>query len=144
MTRLEVYEIFGNPADLRIFLGQERAGGKYGVGFWRGPGHRYKILVESSPHFTKPEDAIAYIKKTLEEICEICTNDSADPNNPLTRIFGTIDQKANKDNVLNDDWINWIVKELTEKQYAHTFERSDHTNANSKSGRTVSKGRHAS
>lgn len=142
MTRLIAYEIFGNPADLHIVIGQERAGGKYAILFCRGPGHKFKLMLESEPYFDKAEDAVPFIKETLELVCDICAKDAVDPKSPLATMFPNMNRGADENGMLNANWIAWIVSELTEKNSADTYTRSDYAKATSQPGGAVPKSGH--
>ena len=123
ISRITAYEIFANPNDLEIFIGQENEQGKWAIVFERGPGHNFKLLLDTAPVFEKPEEAIVAIKNTLEIIVDAVTKEAEDPNG-----FIRIDKEeliAHPENVLSARLIERIVADLEKDHVASTWKGTE-------------------
>ncbi len=77
ISMITALEIFTNPGDLKIAIGQEKEGSKFAIGIFRGPGHNFRPMLTSQPFAEKLEDAVKAIKGILESIREDLTKDFA-------------------------------------------------------------------
>ncbi|MEI8337712.1 MAG: hypothetical protein WCF92_01020 [bacterium] len=114
-------EIFTNPNDLEIIIGQKKAGDKFEIGFFRGPGHRFKPMLTSEPFAEKLEDAVEAIKGILESICEALTKEFSDQKSLPSQYLNPEGHKINQSKVLNTDLINRILEELRQHKVASTY-----------------------
>jgi hypothetical protein len=122
-------EIFTNPADLEIIIGQDKEGAKFAVGIFRGPGHNFKPMLTSQPFAEKLEDAVEAIKRTLELIHEVLTKDCEDRKS----LPSLSSQCLNPDGleidlfeVLNLELITRILEELRRHRVASTYKMLAH------------------
>ena len=115
---LTAMEIFTNPHDLLIVIGQPKENGNYVFEICRGPGHDYKILLNTTPVFTKKEEVVKKIGEILTVIQEACKEELEDKKSVFHPIFGPIDLAK----VLNAEIIEHIIKELENKSFINTCE----------------------
>ena len=122
MTMLTALEIFTNPHDLEISIGQEKKGiGKYALLICRGPGHNFKLMISSTPFAEKVEDAVLVIKEILEVTVEAVTKEFKERTSVLSQYLNPDGKTIDQSKVLNADWINRILEELRTKQVASTY-----------------------
>jgi hypothetical protein len=105
-------EIFTNPGDLEITIGQEKVGAKFAIGIFRGPGHNFRPILTSQPFAEKLEDAVEAIRGTLESIREALTKDFADRKSLPSQYLNPDRQEIDPSKVLNQDLIRRILEEL--------------------------------
>ena len=114
-------EIFTNPGDLEITIGQEKEGAKFAIGIFRGPGHNFKQMLTSQPFAETQEDAIEAIKGVLESIHEAMTKEFADRKSLPSQYFNPDGQEIDQAKVLNPDLISRILDELRQHRVAGTY-----------------------
>ena len=73
LSMITALEIFTNPGDLEITIGQEKEGAKFAFGIFRGPGHNYKPMLTSQPFTEIREDAIKAVEGVLQTVHEAIT-----------------------------------------------------------------------
>ena len=115
-------EIFTNPSDLEISIGQGKGGGKFSIFISRGPGHDFKILLSSQPFAESTEAAVKAVGEILESIRKAATDTLGDKENPLTQILNPDGQAIDQSKALNPDLIRRILEELRKHKRAGTYE----------------------
>ena len=115
-------EVFTNPSDLEISIGQEKSGGKYAIFISRGPGHDFKILLSSQPFAESMEAAVKAVGEILESIRQAATNTLGDKENPISQILNSGGQEIDQSKALNPDLIQRILEELRKHKRAGTYE----------------------
>jgi len=121
ISRLIALEIFTNPSDLEIIIGQEKSSGKYAIAIMRGPGHNFKMMLDSEPFAENFEDALKTAREILEIIQQAITKELKDPENLVIQILNLDKQAIDQSKVLNPDLINRIVDELRKHKIASTY-----------------------
>ena len=121
ISRLTALEIFTNPNDLEIIIGQEKKSGKYAIAIMRGPGHRGKMLIDSEPSIEKFEDALEAVKTILEGIQQFITKEFEDPKSFISQFLNQDSQAIDQSKALNPDLINRIMDELRKHKIASTY-----------------------
>jgi len=121
ISRLTALEIFTNPNDLEIVIGQEKSSGKYAIAIMRGPGHRGKLLIDSEPTIEKFEDALEAVKTILEGIQQFMTKEFEDPKSLVSQFLKSDDQIIDNSKTLNPDLINRIMDKLRKRKIASTY-----------------------
>ena len=114
-------EIFTNPDDLEIMIGQEREGAKFAIGIFRGPGHNFKPMLESQPFAENIEDAREEVKGPLESRREALTKDFADQKSLLSQYLNPDGLEIDQSKVLNPALISRILDELRQHRVASTY-----------------------
>ena len=117
---LTALEIFTNPNDLEILIGQEKGGGKYAFAITRGPGHDFKMMISSQPFTEKLEDAIEVIKVILESIREAIARDFENIKSVPSQYLNPDGQAIDQSKILNNELIVHILDELRQHQVAST------------------------
>jgi hypothetical protein len=115
-------EIFTNPADLQITIGQEKEGAKFAIGIFRGPGHNFKPILTSAPFAETLEGAVKAVGNTLEEIRAAMVQQFADPKSFASQFVNPTDCPIDQSKVLNEDLIRRILDELRKNKVASTFD----------------------
>jgi len=121
ISRLTALEIFTNPSDLEIVIGQEKSSGKYAIVIMRGPGHNFKTMLDSEPFTEKFEDALEAMKTILETVQQSVTKELEDPKNLTSQFLNSDSQAIDQSRVLNPDLINRIMNELRRHKVASTY-----------------------
>ena len=121
IRRLTALEIFTNPSDLEIIIGQEKSSGKYAIAIMRGPGHNFKMMLDSEPTIEKFEDALEAVKTILEGIQQFMTKEFEDPNSLVSQFLNPDNQAIDQSRALNPDLINRIMDELCRHKVASTY-----------------------
>lgn len=121
ISMITALEIFTNPGDLKIAIGQEEEGSKFAIGIFRGPGHNFKPMLTSQPFAEKLEDAVEAIKEILESIREDLTNDFANVKSLLSQCLNPDGLGIDQSKVLNPDLIARILEELRQHKVARTY-----------------------
>jgi hypothetical protein len=121
ISRLTALEIFTNPNDLEIVIGQEKSSGKYAIAIMRGPGHNFKMMLDSESSIENFEDAFRAVKETLETIQQAMTKELGDPENLVTQFLNPDSQVIDQSKTLNPDLINRIMDELRRHKVASTY-----------------------
>ena len=114
-------EIFTNPNDLEISIGQEKGGGKYALVISRGPGHNFKIMLSSQPFAERIEDVVEAIKGILETIRQSIIGEFENNRSFLSQCLNPDEQTIDQSKVLNSDLINRILDELRQHHLARTY-----------------------
>lgn len=118
---LTALEIFTNPDDLEITIGQEKEGAKFTIGIFRGPGHNFKPMLTSQPFAEKLEDAVEVIKGILESIREAIAKDFANRKSLPSQYLNPDGLEIDQSKVLNLDLIARILDELRQHKVASTY-----------------------
>ncbi len=118
ISRLTCLEIFTNPTDLQIMIGQEKNNGKYAIGIFRGPGHNFKPLITSGFVIESFKEAIEEIKKILESIHYTIESELKKKGSLLSSYLNPSDQSK----TLNLDLISRILKRLRQHREVDTAE----------------------
>ena len=121
ISRLTALEIFTNPSDLEIVIGQEKKSGKYAIAIMRGPGHNFKMMLDTEPFTEKFEDALEAVRNTLETVQQAMTKELEDPENLVTQFLNPDNQALDQSKALNPDLINRIMEELRKHKIASTY-----------------------
>jgi hypothetical protein len=114
-------EIFTNPNDLEMSVGQDQASGKYAFCIGRGPEHDFKILVSTSPFATTLDEAITSVKETLQAIQQGITRDLEDKNSLPSQFCNPRGETIDQLKIFNEDLIEKIVNDLKQNQVASTY-----------------------
>jgi hypothetical protein len=121
ISLISALEIFSNPSDLEFVIGQEKEGGKFAIGIYRGPGHNYKPIVTSRPFTEKFEDAVEEIEKLLNSVHESVTAALVKKDSFLEGLVVSDSQQ-----VLNPELITRIIDELRQNKKASTCKMFAH------------------
>ena len=122
ISMMSALEIFTNPGDLEITIGQEKKGAKFAMGIFRGPGHDFKPILTSQPFAETQEDAIKAVERVLQTVHEAVTETLRNPDSLASRYLIPDEQKIDQSKVLNQDLIGRILDELRQHQKASTCE----------------------
>ncbi|MCK5027097.1 MAG: hypothetical protein KAS07_01635 [Candidatus Pacebacteria bacterium] len=115
-------EIFTNPGDLQIIIGQKEKGAKFAVAITRGPGHNFKLMLTLKPFAKTQEEAIKAIEEILQTVRKDVTREFKDLKSLSTQYLNPDNQKIDQSKVLNQDLIERILEELRVHRIANTFE----------------------
>ncbi len=121
ISMITALEIFSNPKDIEIQVVKDERSGKYAIVFTRGPGHNFKLMLDSPPVFEKLEVAIGAIKETLEFVQEHGNKELSDKNSLFAKISNPEGQEVDQSRVLNSDTIARIIEELKKNMVASTY-----------------------
>jgi len=121
ISMITALEIFTNPGDLEIIIGQEKEEAKFTIGIFRGPGHNFKPMLTSQPFAETQEDAVEAIKGTLESIREALTKDFADRKSLPSQYLNPDGLEIDLSKVLNPELIARILEELRQHRVASTY-----------------------
>ncbi len=121
ITMLTALEIFSNPRDLVVSTG--RVEGKYAIAISRGPGHNFKILIDSQPFAETPEAATKAIHEILGSIREAATKQLGDRESIPSQYLNPSGRRLHQSKVLDADLIDWILNELREGRVARTYQK---------------------
>lgn len=105
-------EIFTNPGDLEITIGQENEGSKFAFGIFRGPGHNFKPMLTSQPFAETQEDAIKTVEGILQTVHEAIAKEFKDSGSPASQYLNPDGQEIDQSKVLNQELITRILEEL--------------------------------
>lgn len=122
LTRITALEIFTNPHDLEIIIGQGKAGDKFAFGIFRGPGHNYTPMLTSVPFAETKEDAIKSVEEILQTVHWAITNDFENRKSFVSQYLNPEGQEIDQSKILNQDLIARILDELRQHQRANTFD----------------------
>lgn len=120
LSLITALEIFTNPDDLEIKIGQEREGEKFSIGIFRGPGHNYKPMLNSGAFAKTLEEAVEAVKEILETVCKAITKDFADRKSIPSQYLNPGGLEIDQSKVLNPDLVSRILDELRKKRSAST------------------------
>ena len=120
ISMITALEIFTNPGDLEITIGQEKGGGKFAIGIFRGPGHNYKSVLTSQPFAETQEDAIKAVEETLQTVHEAITKESENRGSLASQYLNPDGQEIDQSKVLNQELIARILGEIRQLQKAST------------------------
>jgi hypothetical protein len=121
INRLTAIEIFTNPSDLEIVIGQEKSSGKYAIAITRGPGHNFKMMLDSEPFTEKFEEALKAVKTILETVQQSVKKELEDPKSFTAQFLNPDNQALDQSKALNPDLINRIMDELRQHRVASTY-----------------------
>ena len=123
LTMITALEIFTNPGDLEIGIGQEKNGARrYCFGIYRGPGHNCKALLTSEPFAETKEIVIVEVGKILGIIHDVAMKELKNPESLISQFLNPDGQEVEPSRVLNSDLISRILEELRAKGCASTCE----------------------
>ena len=126
ITMSTALEVFTNPYDLFISIGQEKDGGKYVFVIMRGPGHDFKPLISTTPFFGSAEDAVKALELNLNLMSMAARTAFANKKGDMEILLLLADHGLSggidESNVLNPDLIKRIGVELRERRVAKTYE----------------------
>ena len=128
MSMITAMEIFTNPHDLEIIIGQEKSGGKFAIGIFRGPGHSYRPLVTSHMCAETVKDAVETVQGILEMIEQVMAKEVLNRDSVAFQYLNPEGQEIDQSKVLNPDLIGSIVRELEQHQKASTYKMFAPTN----------------
>jgi len=117
---LTALEIFTNPWDLEITIGQKKDGAKFAIGIFRGPGHNFKPILTSQPFAETREDAIRAVEKALQTIHEAVTKEFKNSRSLVYQYLNPDGNVIDQSKVLNPDLITRILEELRVHEKAST------------------------
>jgi len=120
-SRLEAYEIFTNPYDLEIIIGKIKGNDKYAFAISRGPGHNFKLLIDSEPFAETSEEAVKVVKEFLDSIQQFVTKEANDPKSLISTFLNPDNEEIDESKILTPDLINKIAEDLQKKQVASTY-----------------------
>ena len=116
-------QIFSNPTDLLVTIFQHKETKQYGVGIFRGPGHRYMpLLTQDQFPYKSYDEAVVCAKETLEAIRDGAKKEFENKDSLTASIFNPDGEKVDESKVLNDNVISWIIEQLKKKKEADTSE----------------------
>lgn len=122
ITRSTALEIYTNPGDLEITVGQEEESGKFAIGIYRGPGHNFKLMISSVPFAESLEDAIEVIRKEVLELSmHAIEKDLEDPESFISQYLNPDGAEIDQSKVLNPGLISRILDELRQHRIASTY-----------------------
>jgi hypothetical protein len=113
-------EIFTNPGDLEITVGQEKEGTKFAIGIFRGPGHNYKPMLTSQPFAETQEDAIKAVEGTLHTVYEAIIKEFENRDSLASQYLNPDGRKIDQLNILSKELIVRILDELRQHGKAST------------------------
>ena len=120
ISMLTALEIFTNPGDLEITVGQDKDGDKFAIGIFRGPSHNYKPMLISQPFAETQGDAIKAVEETLQTIYKVITKEFKNSRSLASEYLNPDKQDINQSKVLNQDLISRILEELRAHRKAST------------------------
>jgi len=121
ISRISALEIFTNSSDLEITIGQEKGGGKFLIGIFRGPGHNFKPILTSGPFAEKFEDAVEAIGNTLTSIHDVVVKEFSNPSSIPSQYLNPGGHEIDQSKILNPDLISRILNELRQHKVASTY-----------------------
>ena len=121
ISMITALEIFTNPSDLEITVGQSEPGKKFTIGIFRGPGHNFKPMLTSEPFAENLEGAVEAVSEVLESIHEAMVKDFADRGSIPSQYLNPEGLEIDQSKVLNPDLIARILVELRQHQTASTY-----------------------
>lgn len=113
-------EIFANPGDLEITIGQETEEAKFAIGIFRGPGHHFRPLVTSQPFAETKEEAIKAVEGILRTVQEAITKELDSRDNLTSQYLNPDGWEMDQSKVLNLDLISRILDALRQHGVAST------------------------
>lgn len=122
LTLITALEIFSNPQDLYIFIGQKDGSDKFAFAISRGPGHNFKPMLSTTPFFETEEVAIDEIKKILEQVREAATKELEDEKSMASQFLKPEGMEIDQSKMLNQELIDRIVEELKKSKSVNTWE----------------------
>ncbi len=121
ISALTGLEIFTQPDDLEFSVPKAKVGGKFGILITRGPGHNFKLLVSGDPILDTREAAIEIIKGGLQDILIKSEQTLTNPSDFLRGLINPENLPLAQMNVLTQERIDWIIKELAAHGIASTY-----------------------
>lgn len=122
LSRLTALEIFSNPRDLEITIGQEDGRGKFTFAIFRGPGHNFKLMLSSQPFAETQDEIVSEIGRILQFVCEFCTKELMDKGGFIHELLNPEGQEFDQSQILNQGQIDRILEELRQHKKASTHE----------------------
>ncbi|MES3004485.1 MAG: hypothetical protein V4690_00050 [Patescibacteria group bacterium] len=118
---LTALEIYTNPHDLHIVIGQEKAGEKFAIGILRGPGHNFKPLITSQPYAETAEQAIEAVEETLRSLQEVMARDFASRTSFASQQLNPDGEEVDQSKVLTIELVDKIVEDLRQNKVSCTY-----------------------
>ena len=128
VSMITAIEIFTNAYHREIIIGQEKNGGKFSIGIFRGPGHSYKPLVTSQMCAETVKDAVETVQGILGMIEQVMAKEVLNRDSVPFQYLNPEGQEIDQPKVLNPDLIGSIVRELERHQKASTYKMFAPTN----------------
>ncbi len=129
ISRGTALEIFSNPRDLEIRIDQEEKSDKYFIVISRGPGHNFKLLLDSEPFTDNFEVILEVVENSLKLIEQTTTKELEEAKDPLyqvvNQVFNPQKKTIDRTKTLNSDLIKKIMSELRENKIANTWEMTN-------------------
>lgn len=119
VSRMTILEIFTNPCDLVVAIGQKD--GKFSVFVSRGPGHNYKLMLSAEGIFESRQAAVDSIRQVLEFAAEKGKETLEDRTNPIAQIVNPGGRPVGEMNVLTQSAIDTLIATLATEDEARTF-----------------------
>jgi len=113
-------EINNHPNDLYIEIGQEVEEGKYSIELSRGPGHNFKLLINTIPFAETIDEAVDEVKNLLSLIHSATTSELQSKESIVAQIINPGGCAVDVSKTLNPDLIDRILDELRKNQVANT------------------------
>ncbi len=121
MTRLTALEIITNPRDIHIIVGEKDS--KFGFAIMRGPGHGYKLLLDTDGHpFETKQTAIECISSLLKAAWDDTSKQLVDPKSPTGSIVNADQLSLTEMCLLNPGCFSKITESLTATGVVNTWE----------------------
>lgn len=121
VSMITALEIFTNPSDLEITIGQEKKGAKFSIGIYCGPGHNFKSMLTSQPFAEKLEDAVNAVDEILQFVYEVIMKQFKDSGSFASQYLNPDGNSIDQSKVLNQDLIARILEELRVHRKASTY-----------------------
>ena len=121
LSMITALEIFTNPGDLEITIGQEKEGAKFAVGIFRGPGHNFKPILTSQPFAESEEEAIKAVGEILRTVHGTITKEFENWASLASQYLNPDGQEIDQSKILNQDLIARILDELRQHRVASTY-----------------------
>ena len=121
VSLLTALEIFTNPYDLHIQIGEDKESGKYAICISRGPGHKFKPILTSTPFAETFEDEVKTVGETLEAIRQAAEREFMNTDSFVCRMFNSEGKDIDLSKVLNVGLIAKITGELQNDRVAKTY-----------------------
>lgn len=121
MTVICALNIFTNPNDLEIVIGQETGGPRFGFIISRGPGHNFRPILSGSPFAKDAEEAIEKIKELLLRAHTFCTKELSNKGSIPSQFLNPDNDELVQDKILNLGLIEKIISELRLNRVASTY-----------------------
>ena len=123
LSMITALEIFTNPKDLDFQVGKStKVSGKFIFAISRGPGHGFKLLIDTEPVFSSVEEAVKALKHLLEGICQAATAEIKRPGSVASFVANPENRPIEEaTNALTQEEIETICRQLLESGHTQTY-----------------------